>query len=873
MKRLSSGAALMGLFAACTPPSVTIDPDPAMPIAPTLGSLSATGGEDGPVLVDWRVQAADEDGTATALSVASVLLQDAPGALTVLPDGSLSYDPQGAFNALRPGQSVTVVATLVVQDADGLTSAPATLAITLNGENDAPIVASQSHVIATNTLDAVTIAFASLPVSDPDSGDMLALTDVSTPTLAAVATGAAALSGGDVHFTPAHPDSGAYVVAFTVADEAGASASGTVTVDVRLGVQASISSFSAARATVPNGRPTTLTWSSSDAADCTVSTGDEVLGSGTSGSTGFAPAATTSVTLSCDGDGDPVVQTLPIAWVPAYFVVPTAQPPEQDGLSWETAFDTIQKAIDDAGGAPVQIWVRQGTYFATSRSPIATMTPGIKLYGGFNPGLTGTNGSLHEDDRYSVSMLDGEAGAPGYTDNALHVVVGASGGVLDKFYVQNGWADGADDGSRGGGVLIRNASSFVINNVTFYNNSSEDGSTPSEGGAVYADNVSNLTISNCTFDSNRAWGFYGTIGTDGQPARGGGVFVSNSGLTVTSSTFDNNEVAGGSGQPPTISAGTAGKNGAGGGIYATLSSVTLDQVTFTDNKAWAGVGGDGLDKLTPYSGAGGQGQKGGSASGGGVALVDNPQVTLTAVTFDGCSATGEHGGEGGNGHCYSLLGPCSSANPGGAGGPGGNGYGGSIFITGNGNVSLDVSVQNSLAQGGGDYYQKGGQGSKDAVADATNSSGTGGVGGVGGNAFGGGIYLDVPTGTVSFNAVSITGSVALGGNGGPGGDGGQEATTTTIAGTAGVGGPGGDAYGGGLFCAQSYTLTGGAVTGNTADNGAGGSNGQGTSPGILPINGREVGGGVYSYTPGVVIDGTDVSGNTPDQNVAESAPG
>ncbi len=77
--------------------------------------------------------------------------------LRVNADGSLSYDPTGQFDALRPGEQATDSFTYRVSDGNGANDT-ATVSITIDGVNDAPSAAADSYDAVGNT---------TLVVSDP----------------------------------------------------------------------------------------------------------------------------------------------------------------------------------------------------------------------------------------------------------------------------------------------------------------------------------------------------------------------------------------------------------------------------------------------------------------------------------------------------------------------------------------------------------------------------------------------------------------------------------------------------------------------------------------------------------------------------------
>ena len=70
----------------------------------------------------------------------------------------------------------------------------------------------------------------------------------------------------------------------------------------------------------------------------------------------------------------------------AVHVDQNAPGPERDGLTWDTAFLTIQGGVEAAKGGG-DVWVADGTYTPTgyggSRSESFHLTSGIAIYGGF----------------------------------------------------------------------------------------------------------------------------------------------------------------------------------------------------------------------------------------------------------------------------------------------------------------------------------------------------------------------------------------------------------------------------------------------------------------------------------------------------------
>lgn len=73
-----------------------------------------------------------------ATNVGATISLSLGGLLTVGADGSVSFDPNGAYEALGAGESFDEAFTYVVEDSQGAT-ASATAVITIAGENDAPV--------------------------------------------------------------------------------------------------------------------------------------------------------------------------------------------------------------------------------------------------------------------------------------------------------------------------------------------------------------------------------------------------------------------------------------------------------------------------------------------------------------------------------------------------------------------------------------------------------------------------------------------------------------------------------------------------------------------------------------------------------------
>ncbi len=264
-----------------------------------------------------------------------------------------------------------------------------------------------------------------------------------------------------------------------------------------------------------------------------------------------------------------------VAPVPARRVNAASSAVEPDGLTWATAFPSLQEAADLAGFG-TELWVAQGVYASQGENVVA-LRPGTAVYGGF----AGTEATRDERSTDSaLTIIDGQHARRGIlSDTASHV-----NGVT----VTNGLAE------VGGGMLGGTASEcvFVGNSAkqsggaiycgaaidcTFTDNSAQYGGgmhypmKPQDSGGIAGGKASNCTFmgntaescgggmqygmaTNCVFSGNTAGEF------------GGGTYF----VAATNSTFTGN---------------TAGDYG-GGAYYAAATNCT-----FTGNTAETNGGG------------------------------------------------------------------------------------------------------------------------------------------------------------------------------------------------------------------------------------------------------------------------------------------
>jgi hypothetical protein len=314
-----------------------------------------------------------------------------------------------------------------------------------------------------------------------------------------------------------------------------------------------------------------------------------------------------------------------------------------------------------------------------------------------------------------------------------------------------------------------------------------------------------LTVTGATFSGNQAV----ESATGGVPpiAFGGAIFSPSRPLSITSSSFVNNQAIGAS-LPD--SAGIPAGGAYGGAVDAQGHlSITIDRSTFQDNIAQGGASDFG----------------GGNAAGGGLQVggffEPPPTTDVTNSTFDGNLAENGFGGvaffplAAAGGAIASFVGTVSLSNVsvidnnalGGDGPPGSvanAATGGGIFNNYSSTMTLtNCSISGNLALGGqgGATTQIGGSAgngadgegggifnfgtltmtgstvSGNSAVGGAGGTNRGGVGGIGGNGVGGGIltsvysnpYFSPPgSGTASIDNCIITGNQAIGGVGGVG---------------------------------------------------------------------------------------------------------
>ena len=259
----------------------------------------------------------------------------------------------------------------------------------------------------------------------------------------------------------------------------------------------------------------------------------------------------------------------------ALLFVDVDAPPNGDGLTWATAYNDPQLALESAAARNSdtvaendveEIWIAEGTYTPTAelepgdpRSASFSLVDGVTIYGGF----AGTETALAERDWLAYeTVLSGDVGiVDDASDNAYTVVycgenIAAS---LDGVSTIRGRANGSYDFNhlerRDGGAVYIEFGTLTVANCRFSENATHE---YHRGGAIFSSGV--LTVTNSTFSDNLA-------------GLGGGIHNASGTLTVTNSMFSSNSA----------------RSWYGGAVYNS-GVLTVTNSTFLNNSAWGGGG-------------------------------------------------------------------------------------------------------------------------------------------------------------------------------------------------------------------------------------------------------------------------------------------
>jgi hypothetical protein len=431
------------------------------------------------------------------------------------------------------------------------------------------------------------------------------------------------------------------------------------------------------------------------------------------------------------------------------------------------------------------------------------------------------------------TFIDNQASVPEFDFSA----VGQGGAIWNQIAmtVTGGtFSDNSAEGptAQGGAIADDEGSAVTIDHASFVGNQAVGQYNGASGGAIYtalqpAPYPSPPTTTNITgssFIDNLATGWGEKAGGAIADSPYGPVFPG-SALTITGTTFIGNQAVG----SPTASFPFV----MGGAIYSPVRPLSIISSSFLDNQA---IG------ISPPAALG---MPGGQAFGGAI-QASGPSVTIDRSNFQGNIVQGGSSDFGG-----------------------GAAAGGALELGLFGYPVADVSnstFSGNLAEngfGGVGYYPLAAAGGAIAglsgslnlsnlnVEDNEAFGGDGPAGSAANGANGGGIF-NLYGSTMTLTNCSISGNLALGGQGGD----------APLSG--GPAGNGANGEGGGIFNSGTLTMSGSKVSANLAIGGAGGANLGGTAGN----GGNGYGGGIlataYSNYPGsgsVSVDDCIVTGN------------
>ncbi|MHA2688469.1 Ig-like domain-containing protein, partial [Vibrio harveyi] len=175
--------------------TVTVNP---INDAPVAVNDTVTTDEDTAVTIDVLANDSDPENDTLTITAASVPAEQ--GTVTIV-DGKLVFTPAENFNG---------DATISYTTSDGELSDDATVAVTVNPVNDAPVAANDT--VATDEDTAVTIDVLAND-SDPEN-DQLTITNASVP----AEQGTVAIVDGKLVFTPAENFNGDATISYTTSD-------------------------------------------------------------------------------------------------------------------------------------------------------------------------------------------------------------------------------------------------------------------------------------------------------------------------------------------------------------------------------------------------------------------------------------------------------------------------------------------------------------------------------------------------------------------------------------------------------------------------------------------------------------------------------
>lgn len=319
----------------------------------------------------------------------------------------------------------------------------------------------------------------------------------------------------------------------------------------------------------------------------------------------------------------------------------------QDGLTWATAYTTIQAAIADPRSETEQIFVARGIYPEN-----IVLTNSRQIYGGFEAGDTNLGDRDFEGNKTTIL-------ATGPAPRRALTAIGTKFTVVEGFSIGGGQATGAGLDMQGGGALYFAAdASNTLRHCTFDGNSANG-----DGGGMAVMEGSSPAIDQCTFTGN-------TTGDDG-----GGIYITNGSNPILTGNWILNNMAG----------------DLGGGFYVSFNSSPFFDGNLVDtNKAREGGGGFFRDNansqvdLTFFVG------NVATERGGGVGCAQNSTVVFDFCFFQENEVEAPEA---------AIRDPANTEITGIGSPP--SGFGGCVYVDSSAPVFIDCTFDGGAAQSGG----------------------------------------------------------------------------------------------------------------------------------------------------------------------------
>ncbi len=145
--------------------TINVNPNPP----PVAGAVSASTDKHTAIDINVLSSASDPDGDTVTLT--GVDTSATKGTVSINPDNTVHYDPNGQFDGLAAGQTATDTFGYTVSD--GFHTTSATVTVTINGVNDAPVISNiETTPLSYKAEDPAVQITAALTISDDDDATM-----------------------------------------------------------------------------------------------------------------------------------------------------------------------------------------------------------------------------------------------------------------------------------------------------------------------------------------------------------------------------------------------------------------------------------------------------------------------------------------------------------------------------------------------------------------------------------------------------------------------------------------------------------------------------------------------------------------------------